>query len=117
MQIEHINVRSHCMSGPAELWEPVDWWSRGQQVLSRPFISQCVSQGQTKGEELVEVGCQGGRKQAGMVVRSTSHAWTILRVSSSCSNTHHWRLGIYYLLLHSGNVYRMGRMGTILILR
>lgn len=26
MQIEHINVRSHCMSGPAKLWEPIDWW-------------------------------------------------------------------------------------------
>lgn len=42
MQIEHINVRSHCVSGPAELWEPVDWWSGGQQVLARQFISQGV---------------------------------------------------------------------------
>lgn len=49
MQTEHINVRSHCMSEPAELWEPVDWWSRGQQVLPRPFIFRCVFQGQTGG--------------------------------------------------------------------
>ncbi len=69
MQIEHISVRSHCMSGPAELWEPVDWWSRGQQVSQHGRLSLSVSSRDKKGEGLEEVGWQGGKSQAGMAVR------------------------------------------------
>lgn len=31
---------------PLNSWEPVDWWSRGQEVLPRLFIFQYISEGQ-----------------------------------------------------------------------
>lgn len=73
MQIEHINVRSHCMSGPAKLWEPIDWWSRGQQVPARLFISQCVLSGQTGGE--ARGGTMAGREEAGRYGFKVSVSW------------------------------------------
>lgn len=43
MQIERINVRSPCESGPAQLWAPLHWRSRGQRAQAQTFVKDKLS--------------------------------------------------------------------------
>lgn len=53
---------------PLNSWEPVDWWSRGQEVLPRLFIFQYISEGQA-GSRAFE-GVMAGREETGRFVSS-----------------------------------------------
>lgn len=64
---------------PLNSWEPVDWWSRGQEVLPRLFIFQYVSEGQA-GSRAFE-GVMAGREETGRFVssihRECTYAFTL----------------------------------------
>lgn len=54
---------------PLNSWEPVDWWSRGQEVLPRLFIFQYISEGQA-GSRAFEGVKKAGREETGRFVSS-----------------------------------------------